>query len=142
MSITGISMNSVPQQSNTVRGTINQWRQGFGQLSDALQAGDLSGAQAAYKSLLQLHQSNAAGRPPGSGNPTLQSDFAALGKALGSGDLNASQSAFNQLHTDMHAAKTQWLSTHNRPDVSATPTTVDSDGDSDGSTGNGVGLYA
>lgn len=140
MSISGISMNSVPPQGNTIRGTINQWRQGFGQLSDALQSGDLSGAQDAYKSLLQLHETNSAGRPAGSGNPTLQADFKALGKALGSGDLNASQSAFDQLHTDMQTAKSQWLSTHSRPDVSSVPTTVDSDGDSDGS--GSVGLYA
>ncbi|MEO8659166.1 MAG: hypothetical protein ABI693_11890 [Bryobacteraceae bacterium] len=132
MSIGAVSLSSVAAQ-NSVRGSINQWKQGLTNLSDSLQAGDLKGAQNAFKDLVTLHQSNESSRPPGSGNLSLQSDFKALGSALSAGDLSASESAFDQLRTDLQAARAQQSS---RPAPAARASrTADADGDNDGTTG-------
>lgn len=137
MSISGVSVNSLLAQSqDTVRGVVNQWRQGLSQLSGDIQSGDLDAARSDFQSLVKLHQSNPLVRPAGSGNETLQTDFQSIGQALSSGDLDAAQSAFSQLQTDMQAAKTQFQSHHCHPDVAA-PTEAP-----DGDSTSAVNVYA
>jgi hypothetical protein len=67
------------------------------QLGQALQSGDLAGAQQAYNAIVSLSQNGPA---PGSA-PFVKSDrqaaFAAIGQALQSGDLGGAQQAFAQL---------------------------------------------
>lgn len=133
MSIDAISLNSGPLLDSW-RGTINQWKQGLGQLSDSLQSGDLAGAQSTLESLVKLHQRNEGRRPANSGNPTLQADFEALGKAIGSGDLSSAQNAFATLQTDMKAARQEFQSKHGIPLGTPQSGAPDSDSDGDGAT--------
>ena len=105
MSISALSsnlINDLSQQQNPFR----QIRQDFGQLANALQSGDLSGAQSAYSNLQQLLQSRPGASNANSNAPnTIQTDFASLGQALQSGDLNQAQSVFAQLQKDLQAAR-------------------------------------
>jgi hypothetical protein len=79
-------------------------RQDFAQLANALQSGNLSGAQQAYAALQQAQGAQTASGTSTSNNP-VTTDFAALGKALESGNLNGAQSAFSQLQTDIKSAQ-------------------------------------
>jgi hypothetical protein len=68
------------------------------QLQEALQSGDLSGAEAAYNNLVSLGKSELH-----QNNPFVWSnraaDFSAIGGALQSGDLAAAQQAFSALES-------------------------------------------
>jgi hypothetical protein len=57
-------------------------------LKSSIQAGDLAGAQQAFNALSALHNGNGPFK-----NPTLASDFAAVGTALQAGDLAGAQQA-------------------------------------------------
>lgn len=138
MSIDAVSSNSSVLQA-TWRGTINQWRQGLGKISTALESGDLAGAQKVFERLVKLHQSNEDRRPPGSGNPTLQADFEALGKALFAGDQSSAQSAFDTLQTDLKAARDEFQSKHGHPLSTPSPHTPDSDSDDSARAGAATG---
>ena len=65
------------------------------QLGQALESGDLSGAQTAYNNIVALGQ----GGPFANGDPYLvkqrEQDFSAIGTALQSGDLAGAQQAFS-----------------------------------------------
>ncbi len=67
------------------------------QLGQALESGDLSGAQTAYNNIVALGQ----GGPFANGDPYLinqrEQDFSAIGTALQSGDLAGAQQAFSTL---------------------------------------------
>jgi thioredoxin-like negative regulator of GroEL len=71
-------------------------RGAFGQLTSALQSGDLSSAQSAYTTLSQ-----AAGSDP---NNPLSSALQQIGTALQSGDLGQAQQALSQLQQQMQAS--------------------------------------
>lgn len=107
MSISSITSGTMmPQDFQNIR---QQQRQDFSQLAQALQDGDLTGAQKAYSDLQSLLPSNnqsGTNTNTNSGSPQnpIQSDFAALGKALSSGDLSQAQSEFSQLQTDLKNA--------------------------------------
>ena len=109
MSVSAVSSNSSLSQTDS-SSVLNQLKQDFKQLANALQSGNLTGAQKAFKALQQLVQGSqsgsqsSGGQPATTGNNPLQNDFAALGQALSSGNLSAAQSAFSQLQTDMQAA--------------------------------------
>src|SRR5271156_1488241 len=109
MSISPLSQSYSAQQTNTVSSV----RQDFGQLANALQSGNLQGAQRAFTKLEQLQSSqpsSAGSGPSGAGangtssNNPIANDIAALGQALTSGDLTQAQAAFTQLKTDIKAA--------------------------------------
>lgn len=114
MSISPISLGYSMLQSSSSSGSSR--RQDFTQLANALQSGNLQGAQQAFSNLEQLQggqSSSSSGgsttsATPGSGasstNP-IANDFAALGQALSSGNLNEAQSAFTQLKTDIQSAQ-------------------------------------
>jgi len=84
-------------------------------LGQALQSGDLSGAQSDFQKLTQDLQSIGAGHhhhhhhkaaagtgdAKSTGTNLIDTDFTALGQALQSGDLNAAQNSFSQLQQDM-----------------------------------------
>jgi thioredoxin-like negative regulator of GroEL len=72
-------------------------RQAFGQLTNALQSGNLSAAQSAYASLSQ-----AAGGDPNS--PFAQA-LSQIGDALQSGDIGNAQAALATLQQQMQAMK-------------------------------------
>ena len=106
MSISSISSGTtMPQDFQTIR---QQQRQDFSQLAQALQDGDLTGAQKAYADLQSLQKGNQSGTNTntnsGSSQNPLQADFAALGQALSSGNLSQAQSDFTQLQADLKNA--------------------------------------
>ena len=88
-----------------------QFRQDIDALSQALQSGDLSGAQSAFATLQQLRpgnqlaQASSADPTKKPGNDTLQNDMAAVGKALQSGDLKGARDAFNKMQEDARAVR-------------------------------------
>jgi hypothetical protein len=84
---------------------FQQQRQDFSQLAQALQTGDLSGAQQAYANLQSLQQSQSSSNSNSNPNESpIQKDFAALGQALASGNLSQAQSDFSQLQNDLKSA--------------------------------------
>lgn len=93
MSIAAVSsLISSPLPSLTTT-TRSQEDQAGRQLEQALQSGDLAGAQQAYNALSAFGPNNSG---PFS-NPALASQFAAVGQALQAGDLGAAQQATNAL---------------------------------------------
>ncbi len=91
--------------------TISPWSQPFGhwsernsgsnnfyQLSQALQSGDLAGAQQAYSNLTARSGGNRFA------NTQVGQDLSALGQALQAGDLAGAQTAFATLQQDFKAA--------------------------------------
>lgn len=101
MSVAGISSSSLSQPT-ALQPFYVQRRLDIQQLAQALQSGDLAGAQAAYTTLSALRRSlpaqNASGQSGTSAGPFLDKkvaqDFNAIGKALQSGDLEGAQQAF------------------------------------------------
>ena len=133
MSINSISAGTAAGQG-AVQGVVNQWKHGLGQIQSSLQSGDIESAQKAYQSLVKLHESNAPYRH-GNGNSTLQADFQALGEALKGGDVASAQNAFDQLHTDLAAAKQSWQANHGgTPTAPPPPTTSPTPAPTEGAT--------
>jgi ribosomal protein S20 len=77
------------------------------QLTDALQTGNLTGAQQAYSALQQLDPNKSQDSSGGNSTNPIRNDLKAVGQALQSGDLSGAQSAFSQLQTDLKAAADQ-----------------------------------
>ena len=119
MSISSISSNSdyyqsyVTNESDSLR---QQSKQDLKSLAETLQSGDLSGAQNAFASLLQLFpnssssansQTQSAATSPASsfsnGTSPITSDLSVLGQAIQSGDLTGAQSDFSKLMQDMQS---------------------------------------
>lgn len=98
MPISAVSSSLVSDLSQR-KNPFQEIRQDFGQLANALENGDLNGAQSAYANIEQVLQT-ASGASSSTGSDTLQNDFATLGQALQSGDLSQAQSAFAQLQND------------------------------------------
>ncbi len=96
MSTAAISSSSIYQQTEQYFQTRQSDLQ---QLGQALQSGDLAGAQTAYNNIVQLGQSGPfAGGDPFS-RPQREQDFTAIGQALQSGDLAGAQAAFSTLQS-------------------------------------------
>jgi hypothetical protein len=99
MSISAISTTPTfppnPQQ-NTIR-------QDFQTLTQALQSGKLSDAQAAYATLMQDMPSSNANGSNGSGNP-FQQAIASIGKALDNGDQKGALQALQTMQSQMKGA--------------------------------------
>lgn len=94
MSTAAVSTNSIYQQ---LQAYFQQRGSDLKQLGQALQSGDLAGAQQEYSAIQTLGQSG----PFANGDPfkvtQREQDFAAVGQALQSGDLAQAQQAFAQL---------------------------------------------
>ena len=110
MSVAGISSTS-PLNPSNLQSFFQQRRSDFQQLSQALQSGDLAGAQAAFDALSNLGQnasSSASSSTANSGpfrNSKLAQDFNNLGQELQSGDLAGAQQAFATLQQDLKASR-------------------------------------
>jgi thioredoxin-like negative regulator of GroEL len=76
----------------------------FQELIQALQSGDLAGAQQAYSALSQQTPGNTPISSSSSKGMTLQQEFGAIGKALQSGDLKGAQDAFAKLQQDIQSS--------------------------------------
>lgn len=135
-----------PQASSAYNGFAQQGTQqtriDFQQLAQALQSGNLGGAQQAFSGLDQLlsasssGQNNAQANQQGSRNNPLRTDLSAVGLALKSGDLVGAQKAFAQLQADIQAysrthSHAQGLAQSVVPGGNATA--AGGDGDNDGS---------
>jgi hypothetical protein len=80
---------------------FNQIRHSFDQLSDALQACDLAGAQIAFAPLTFLTQIAANDAGPAKEN-SFCIGLAAIGKALKAGDIRSAQYACKNLRLTIH----------------------------------------
>jgi hypothetical protein len=109
MSISALSSNLITDLSQQQQqNPLQQLRQGFSQLANALQSGDLSGSQVAHSNLLTLlpdqQNGSASGTSSTPANAT-QNDFAKIGQALQSGDIGQAQAAFSQIQKNFQAAR-------------------------------------
>lgn len=105
MSVSAISSN-VNVYQTTAQNRVQERRADFQQLGQALQSGDLTGAQQAFAAFQQTRSSSAAqgqSSPPSGQNNPLATDLSALGQALQSSDLSSAQKAFATLQQDMQA---------------------------------------
>jgi DNA-binding FadR family transcriptional regulator len=89
---------------------VQQVRQDYLQLANALQSGSLTSAQSAFTALEQALQTQsgtgtASTTTATSSNDPIANDLSALGQALSSGNLTQAQSAFTQLNTDIQTAE-------------------------------------
>ncbi len=117
-----MNVSSISSGNNSYQASISseyqQRRQDFKALQNALQQGDLSGAQSAFASL----QSNISGlsKPQNSSSNAnsqqnqAKQDFQALQTALQSGDLTSAQKAFATLQQDMKTARASRGHHHHR----------------------------
>jgi len=114
MSLAGITTPNLSPLSAT-QDFFHQRQQDIRQLSQSLKAGDLSGAQNAYKALVALAGSRPGASASNSGsnqnlaaspfrNSQVASDFTALGQALQAGDLAGAQQAFATFRQDLNTA--------------------------------------
>jgi len=90
-----LSISSATASTQTQQSQWAQRKSLFDQLGQALQNGDLKGAQTAFAAL----QANApqGAQAQGAQNGSSQSPFAALATALQNGDLSGAQQAFSQI---------------------------------------------
>jgi hypothetical protein len=102
MSTAAISSSSIYQQSQAY---FQARSSDLKQLSQALQSGDLAGAQQEFNAIQTLGQNG----PFSSGNAfqasQRQQDFNAVGQALQSGDLAGAQQAFADLQSTFHSQR-------------------------------------
>ena len=103
MSTAAVSTSSIFQE---LKSFYHQRSADLQQLGQALQSGDLAGAQQEFNTIQSLGQSG----PFASGNAfkafRREQDFAAIGQALQSGDLGGAQQAFAQLQSTFHPRQT------------------------------------
>jgi len=133
MTISAISSFSASQVSS-----FQKDRQAFNQLTNALQSGDMTAAQAAYNTL--------SSSPMAQGNGPFAQALQQIGKDLQSNDLSGAQNTLAQLqqqqqahrghHHHHHHGGASPLSTGSDPSSSnnASASGTGGDGDSDGST--------
>jgi DNA-binding FadR family transcriptional regulator len=107
MSISAVSSNVTAYQTNA-QNSFRERRADFQQLAQALQSGNMTGAQQAFAALQQAGSSSGAqgqsSPPSGQSNP-LANDFSTLGQALQAGDLSSAQKAFATLQQDMQGIR-------------------------------------
>jgi hypothetical protein len=152
MSVSGISSTNNLNQSDW-QSIFSQSQQYFNALSQALQSGNLAGAQNAFSSLQQLAPNSsqnsatttsANATSSANGTSSIGSDFSALGQALQSGDLAGAQKAFAQLQQDMQTARTGHHHHHHSQASNASAATQDSSAttSSSSTSGNLINLVA
>ena len=99
MSPTAVSPTSLYQELQTY---FHQRGSDLQQLGQALQKGDLAGAQQEFKAIQDLAQSGPFANGDAFKISQRQQDFTALGQALQSGDLAGAQQAFAALESTFH----------------------------------------
>lgn len=114
MSTAAVSSDSLYQQ---LQSFYQQRQADVQQLGQALQSGNLAGAQQAFNAIQTLGQSG----PFASGDPfrnsTRESDFSAIGQALQSGDLAGAQTAFAAFQSTFHQSQSANTSDSTGPAV-------------------------
>jgi hypothetical protein len=145
-----MDVSSISGSQSTWQTLFQQQKTDWQSLSNALQSGDLSGAQQAFSSLqndrTQLKSLFQSQNGQNSSQGTLQTDLQNLATALKSGNLSDAQAAFATLQQDIKALKGGHHHHHHGGGVSGVSGTngasttlgVDTDGDNDGS-GSTVG---
>ncbi len=99
MSLSGIS-STTPSYTSPLQNGFKQRADDFTALKTALQSGDISAAQSAFKTFKQDIQT--AKSPSGSSQPS--QDFQSLESALSTGDISSAQKAFAAFQADVQAA--------------------------------------
>jgi len=99
MSTAAVSSNSLYQQ---LQSFYQQRQADVKQLGQALQSGDLAGAQQAFNAIQTLGQSGPFANADPFRNNQREQDFAVIGQALQSGDLAGAQQAFAALQSTFH----------------------------------------
>jgi len=97
MSISSISGNTNYYQTGSSGNQHQKRKEELDTLKQALQSGDLTGAQQAFTTL----QQDAPNGAQANAGDSITTDVSALGKALSSGDISGAQSAFATLQTDI-----------------------------------------
>ena len=87
----------VSTTSASIPPPIDPMRQAFGQLTGAIQSGDLSAAQSAFAALTQAQ--------PNQGSGPFSQALSQIGDALQSGDIGKAQQALATLQQQMQAMK-------------------------------------
>jgi hypothetical protein len=118
MSISKISSNSDYYQNYSLNGSDSlkqKSQQDIKSLANALQSNDLSGAQNAFASLLQLlstasssansqkQSTTVSASGSSNGTSSITNDLSTLGQAIQSGNLTSAQNDFSKLMQDMQA---------------------------------------
>ena len=104
MPVSGILFNTNLYQTNSPQTKVGKLRDNFQRLEQALQSGNLSGAQQALAALQQLMSNLSAGSQISSSQSLFRTDLNAIGQALKSGDLSAAKAAFTKLQQDIQSA--------------------------------------
>jgi len=99
MSTAAVSTSSIYQELQTF---FQQRGSDLQQLGQALQSGDLAGAQKEFSAIPSLGQSGPFASGDAFKSSQREQDFAAIGQALQSGDLAGAQQAFAQLQNTFH----------------------------------------
>src|SRR5271169_4151436 len=99
MSTAAVSTSSIYQELQTF---FQQRGSDLQQLGQALQSGDLAGAQKEFSAIQSLGQSGPFASGDAFKSSQREQDFAAIGQALQSGDLAGAQQAFAQLQNTFH----------------------------------------
>src|SRR5438093_8206662 len=105
MTVAGVCASTNNYQS-TVQSHVKQRQQDFQSLADALQAGNLPGAQQAFAALQQDRSSSApgasvTGTPQAGQSSPIRQDIQALQSALQSNDLAGAQKALTTFQQDL-----------------------------------------
>ena len=129
---TGPDSVSLSPQGQILASQLQGGASPWSQLAQALQSGDLAGAQQAFATLQQHFQQRQAARtgqgptsgPRGTQGNALSQDFSALAKALQSGDLTGAQDAFATLQQDFQAQQARHHHRYHGPNGGQAPTGV------------------
>jgi acetyl/propionyl-CoA carboxylase alpha subunit len=119
MSTAAVSSSSLYQQ---LQSYFQQRQSDVQQLGQALQSGDLAGAQQEFTALQTLGQSGPFANGNDFKNSQRQQDFNAIGQALQSGDLAGAQQAFAQLQSSFRPQQQQESSASQPAAASSTAT--------------------
>lgn len=107
MSVTGVSTTSFFDFSpQNVQNRTKQFRQEFQQLGKDLQSGNLSAAQADFKTLQQLGPQSNTTSSTQNNNPIAQ-EFAQLATDLQSGNISAAQQDYSKVQQDFQTQAPQ-----------------------------------
>ena len=106
MLVSSINSNTNIHQANNEQTKFGKLRDNFQQLEQALQSGNLSGAQQAFAALQQLMPNLSASNQThnsqiSSSQSLFKTDLNGLGQALESGNLSAAKATFSKLQQEI-----------------------------------------
>ena len=108
MPVSRILFNTNLYQTSSPQTRVGKLQDNFQQLEQALQSGNLSGAQQAFAALQQLMPNLSASNQTQNGQinssqSLFRTGLNAIGQALKSGDLSAAKAAFTKLQQDIQS---------------------------------------